>query len=79
MTRAGAIAGGGHSSRVRGKKHLEHTLSPMARAFYDRHNEVRRLRRVLESEHGTLAVVCGRRRCGESTLLHHMLSSQHVH
>ena len=51
----------------------------MKRAFYNRDDEARRLRRFLASGSGGLVVVYGRRRCGKSTLLQRVLSAQHIY
>jgi len=49
------------------------------RTFYNRGDEVRRLKRFLTAQVGGLAVVYGRRRCGKSTLLQRVLSQQHIY
>jgi len=43
-------------------------------AFYNRDNEIRRLRRALSSGQAKLVVLYGRRRCGKSTLIRQVLS-----
>lgn len=48
-------------------------------AFFDRENEIGRLRRFLAADDGGLAVVYGRRRCGKSTLLQRALGEAHVY
>ena len=51
----------------------------MTRAFYNRDDETRRLQRFLTNARAGLAVVYGRRRCGKSALLQHVLSAEHVY
>ena len=47
--------------------------------FYNRADEQKRLRRAMNAPGGALAVVYGRRRCGKSTLLQHVISRQDVY
>lgn len=47
--------------------------------FLDRKDEQRRLRRAAKLGGGALAVIYGRRRCGKSTLLQHMVSDGDVY
>ena len=47
--------------------------------FYNRADEQKRLRRAMSAPGGALAVVYGRRRCGKSTLLQHVISRQDVY
>ena len=47
--------------------------------FLNRVDEQRRLRRCLESEENYLAVIYGRRRCGKSTLLQHLINDECVY
>ena len=49
------------------------------KAFYDREDEQRRLKRFLAAKGGGLAVLYGRRRCGKSTLLQRVLAGEEVH
>lgn len=47
--------------------------------FYNRQNEVRRLRRALSSNKANLMVLYGRRRCGKSTLIREVLSEEDIY
>lgn len=47
--------------------------------FLNRDDEQRRLRRVTKGPGGLLAVVYGRRRCGKSTLLQHLLGAHDLY
>ena len=47
--------------------------------FLNRENEQKRLRRAMNAHGGALAVIYGRRRCGKSTLLQHVISGQDVY
>ena len=51
----------------------------MAKSFYDRNDEARRLNRFLKAKSGGLVVIYGRRRCGKSTLLQRVLSGPHLY
>jgi len=51
----------------------------LKRAFYDREDEQRRLRRFVKAGNAGLVVVYGRRRCGKSTLLQRILSARHIY
>ena len=51
----------------------------MAKPFYDRDDEARRLDRFIRAGSGGLAVIYGRRRCGKSTLLQRVLRGPHVY
>ena len=51
----------------------------MAREFYNRDDETRRLNRFLASGKAGLVVIYGRRRCGKSTLLQRALSDRHIY
>ena len=51
----------------------------MTTPFYNRADEQNRLRRAMSAPGGALAVVYGRRRCGKSTLLQHVISHQDVY
>jgi AAA+ ATPase superfamily predicted ATPase len=51
----------------------------MTARFLNRKDEERRLRRAMNAPGGALAVVYGRRRCGKSTLLQHVVSRQDVY
>jgi hypothetical protein len=51
----------------------------MTAPFFDREDEQKRLRRAMNAPGGALAVIYGRRRCGKSTLLQHVISSRDVY
>jgi len=48
-------------------------------SFLNREDEQKRLRRAMRAPGGALAVIYGRRRCGKSTLLQHVMSSRDVY
>ena len=60
-------------------RHTTREVYNVKRAFYDRQEEMRRLERFLKTEDSGLVVVYGRRRCGKSTLLQRVLSSEHIY
>jgi hypothetical protein len=47
--------------------------------FFNREDEQKRLRRAMKAPGGAMAVIYGRRRCGKSTLLQHVISSPDVY
>lgn len=48
-------------------------------AFYNRENEIRRLKRALSSPTAKLVVLYGRRRCGKTTLINQILSKNDIY
>ena len=51
----------------------------MTAPFFNREDEQKRLRRAMKAPGGAMAVIYGRRRCGKSTLLQHVISSPDVY
>ena len=50
----------------------------MTAPFLSRADEQKRLRRAMNAPGGALAVIYGRRRCGKSTLLQHVIAGPDV-